>query len=104
LALERHYTRNIIMDRPDQILRELRPALPEYIAKSLGDFRANISRNRAVRVRDLMPGWLVDEDVTCTNGVMVLSKGHELSEMGIATLHMLLAARAIKEPIRVRRL
>jgi CheY-like chemotaxis protein len=104
LALERHHTRNRIMDQPYQILRELRPALPEYIAKSLGDFRANISSNRAVKVGDLMPGWLVDEDVTCTNGVMVLSKGHELSEMAIATLRRLLAAHAIREPIRVRRL
>ena len=102
LALERHFTRDKIMDKPYQILRELRPALPEYIAKALGDFRADISNNRAVRVRDLMPGWLVDEDVKCTNGLMVLSKGHELSATAIAALRRLLAAHAIHEPIRVR--
>ena len=102
LALERHYIRDTILDKPYQILRELRPALPEYIAKSLEDFRANISSNRTAMVRELVPGWLVDEDVTCRNGMMVLSKGHELSEMAITTLRRLLAAHAIQEPIRVR--
>lgn len=102
LALERHYTRDKIMTKAYQVLRELRPVVSEEILKSLVDFRTSISGNRAMRVRELMPGWLVDEDVICTNGVMVLSKGQELSVMAITTLRRLLAADAIREPIRVR--
>jgi hypothetical protein len=53
-------------------------------------------------VRDLMPGWVVDEDVRCSNGMMVLAKGHELTDTAIAALHRLLEASAIVDPIRVR--
>ncbi len=103
LALERHdIARDKVSATAYQYLRSLRPALPDYIAKSLVDFRAEISNSRAVKVHDLMPGWLVDEDVKCINGLLVLSKGHELTATAIAALRRLLAANAIHEPIRVR--
>jgi hypothetical protein len=91
------------MDLPGDVLRAVKPPIPAYIIKALTNFRADVSdEHRAARVRDLVPGWLVDEDVRCGNGIMVLSKGHELTETAIAALRRLLAAQAISEPIRVR--
>lgn len=49
-----------------------------------------------------MPGWVVDEDIRTTNGLMVLTKGHELTDTAISALQRLLAANAVEEPIRVR--
>ena len=102
LQLERHRSRDKAMERPAEILREVRPQIPDYIIKTLADFRAQISESRAVRVRDLMPGWVVEEDVHSSNGMMVLAKGHELTDTAIAALQRLREANAIMDPIRVR--
>lgn len=102
LELERFWSRSQSMDSPRDVLHAVKPPIPEYIIKSLVDFRADVSVNRAAKVRELVPGWLVDEDVKCTNGLMVLTKGHELTATAIAALRRLLAVHAISEPIRVR--
>ncbi|QID18926.1 response regulator [Nitrogeniibacter mangrovi] len=101
LELERHATRENGLERPWEILRALKPAIPDYIIKALSDLRAGVAGRRAARVSELMPGWVVEEDIRTTNGLMVLTKGHELTETAIAALHRLLAAHAIREPIRV---
>lgn len=101
LELQRYRSRNKGLDRPMEVLREAHPPIPEYIIKALADFRAQNSESRAVRVRDLMPGWVVDEDVHSSNGMMVLAKGHELTDTAIAALQRLREANAIKDPIRV---
>ena len=100
LELERHQSRGR-NDNPWVILRAARPAIPEYIIKALADFRTNVAGARAARIRDLMPGWVVDEDIRTTNGLMVLTKGHELTDTAISALQRLLDANAVKEPIRV---
>ncbi len=102
LELERHSTRDSGLQRPWEILRAARPRIPEYITKALADYRTDISGDRAARIRDLMPGWVVEEDIRTTNGLMVLTKGHELTDTAITALKRLLAASAIQEPIRVR--
>lgn len=102
LELERHAAHGWSLERPWEILRAARPALPEYIIKPLFDFRSNVSGVRSARIRELMPGWVVDEDIRTTNGLMVLTKGHELTDTAIAALKRLLAANAVVEPIRVR--
>ena len=70
--------------------------------RGAGEFRAGGAEVRSVRIHDLQPGWLVDEDIRCTNGMMVLSKGHELTDTAITALARLLAAHALQEPVRVR--
>ncbi|MFS2222080.1 response regulator [Pantoea sp. B65] len=102
LELERHAARGNSLERPWEILRAARPAIPEYIIKTLADFRANVAGARTARVRELMSGWVIDEDIRTTNGLMVLTKGHELTDTAISALQRLLAANAIREPIRVR--
>jgi ActR/RegA family two-component response regulator len=100
LELERHRTQRTLL--PRDILADLQPPLPELIVKALADFRAQASESRAVRVRDLMAGWVVEEDVHSSNGMMVLAKGHELTDTAIAALQRLREANAIKDPIQVR--
>jgi len=102
LELERHAARGWSLERPWEILRAARPALPEYLIKALSDFRSNVEGVRSARIRELMPGWVVDEDIRTTNGLMVLTKGHELTDTAISALQRLLAANAVVEPIRVR--
>lgn len=102
LELERHAARGWSLERPWEILRAVRPALPEYLIKALSDFRSNVEGVRSARIRELMPGWVVDEDIRTTNGLMVLTKGHELTDTAISALQRLLAAKAVEEPIRVR--
>jgi response regulator RpfG family c-di-GMP phosphodiesterase len=101
LELERHATRGNGLAKPWDILRAMQPPLPEYIIKSLSDLRAGVAGKRAARVSELMPGWVVEEDIRTTNGLMVLTKGHELTDTAIAALQRLLAVHAIHEPIRV---
>lgn len=102
LELERHAARGWSLERPWEILRAARPALPENLIKALSDFRSNVEGVRSARIRELMPGWVVDEDIRTTNGLMVLTKGHELTDTAISALQRLLAANAVVEPIRVR--
>ncbi|MCI4187748.1 response regulator [Dickeya dianthicola] len=102
LELERHTARGLSLEHPREILLAARPPIPEYIIKSLTDFRANVAGVRTARIDELKPGWVVDEDIRTTNDLMVLTKGHELTDTAISALQRLLTANAIKEPIRVR--
>ncbi len=101
LELERHAARGKGLEHPREILNAIKPAIPEYIIKSLTDFRANMAGVRTVRIRELKPGWVIDEDIRTTNDLMVLTKGHELTDTAIAALQRLLSLEAIKEPIQV---
>lgn len=101
LALERHATRDKGQELPAHVLAKLNPPIPEYIINALADLRATMSGKRAARVAELVPGWVVEEDVRTTNGLMVLTRGHELTATAIAALQRLLAVHAIMEPIRV---
>lgn len=101
LQLERHAARGLSLEHPREILHGAHPAIPEYIIKSLTDFRANMAGTRTVRIRELKPGWVIDEDIRTTNDLMVLTKGHELTDTAISALQRLLGLGAIKEPIQV---
>src|SRR5476649_43389 len=98
LELERHAARGQSMEQPWEILRAMRPAIPEYIVKVLADFRANAAGVHTARFCELRPGWVIDEDIRTTNGLMVLTKGHELTDTAIFALQRLLTAKAVKEP------
>lgn len=101
LELERSTARGRGLELPREILRTVRPAIPEYIIQSLVNFRASVAGSRSANINELVAGWVIEEDILTTNGLMVLTKGHELTDTAIAALRRLLAANAIKEPIRV---
>lgn len=102
LELERHTRRNKSHSAAGAVLAACRPRIPEYIIKAVAGFRIDTTLERAARIRDLVAGWIVDEDIRTNNGLMVLTRGHQLSETAIATLQRLHAVHAISEPIRVK--
>ena len=102
LELEKYAVRGRSLEHPWEILRAATPPLPDYIIKALSDFRTNVSGVRSAHIRELLPGWVVEEDILTSNGLMVLTKGHELTDTAISALQRLLSVNAIKEPIRVR--
>lgn len=57
---------------------------------------------RALRVRDLEPHMILDEDVKTRDGTLVLQQGHELSPTLIERLRQFAASRGLAEPIQVR--
>lgn len=101
LALESHSRRRSHASA-SAVLAASRPRIPEYIIKAVARFRIDTTVERSVRVRDLVTGWIVDEDIRTSNGLMVLARGHQLSDTAIATLQRLHAVHAIDEPIRVK--
>lgn len=102
LELERHSRRTRGGSSASTVLAVSRPRIPEYIIKAVSRFRVDTTVERSVRIRDLVAGWIVDEDIRTNNGLMVLARGHQLSETAIATLQRLLAVHAVSEPIRVK--
>ncbi|NYZ61953.1 response regulator [Luteimonas sp. SJ-16] len=83
-------------------LTTMEPPVPGEIVRALFDFRMeSMRRSRSVRVRDLMPGWIVEEDIRTQRGILVLTAGSELTATAILALRNHVAAHAIAEPLRV---
>ena len=57
---------------------------------------------RALRVRELQPRMILDEDVKTADGTLVLQAGHELSAVLIERLRQFASSRELAEPIQVR--
>jgi CheY-like chemotaxis protein len=57
---------------------------------------------KELRVRDLGPGMILASDVKTRDGALVLTKGHELSEVLLARLTQFAASRGIQEPVLVQ--
>jgi CheY-like chemotaxis protein len=102
LELERHASRGRSLSNAWDVLRAVKPPIPEHIIKALADFRSNVAVVRSVHISELLPGWVLEEDIRTSNGLMVLTKGHELTDTAISALQRLLTLHAVKDPIRVR--
>jgi CheY-like chemotaxis protein len=57
---------------------------------------------RSLRVRELQPRMILDEDVKTIDGTLVLQAGHELSAIVIERLRQFASSRGLAEPIQVR--
>jgi hypothetical protein len=57
---------------------------------------------RVLRVRDLCPGMVLDEDVRTATGSLVLARGHEVSFTLIERLRSYGQRVGVREPFRVR--
>lgn len=102
LVVEQHVARGSTLEVVGAALRATRPELSADVIGAVIGFRADFSESRAAFVRDLRPGWVLEEDVLSRGGVLVLSKGHELTEAAIIALSRMHDSHAIEEPIRVR--
>jgi CheY-like chemotaxis protein len=56
------------------------------IAIGSADVEAVEMETRAIRLRELRPGMIIDEDLRAANGLLLVAKGQVVSEAGIARL------------------
>ncbi|MEJ1098206.1 MULTISPECIES: HD domain-containing phosphohydrolase [unclassified Pseudoxanthomonas] len=85
-----------------QGLKTLNPAVSYQIVEALSDLRLSVNGGtRKARVRELIPGWRMEQDVVSKHGMMLLAQGSELSATAIVALRNLHATGAISEPLLV---
>jgi response regulator RpfG family c-di-GMP phosphodiesterase len=102
LHMVRCLSRKQPMSRAVLDLEMLEPPVAVEIARAFGDLRMTVdSGPRKARIRDLMPGWRIEQDIVTKRGMMLLAQGGELSTTAIVALRNLLAAGAITEPVLV---
>lgn len=102
LHMVRCLARRDPLPRALQSLKSLNPAVAYDIVEALGDLRLSIdSGTRKARIRELIPGWRIEQDVVTKRGMMLLAHGSELSVTAIVALRNLHAAGAISEPLLV---
>ena len=102
LLLSRDAMRGNLGSRPSA-LRDASPPISAAIRAALSDFRDEPGQMHAAMICELQPGWVLGEDVSTIKSRLLLSKGHELTEVTIVALRRLLAGRLIVEPIYVYR-
>lgn len=86
-------------------VRQLQPPVPVEYLDALADLRlTHRSAIRQVKVRDLVPGWRLEQDVVSRRGMMLLAQGSELSLASILSLRNMQEAGAIVEPILISHL
>ncbi|MDQ7087352.1 MAG: response regulator [Acidobacteriota bacterium] len=81
------------------------PPFPEEHLALLREYDASEEQSmtvRAVNLRDLAPGMVLDEDVLAVNGVVVISRGQEVTGALIMRLKNFDKGMGIKQPFRVR--
>jgi len=83
-------------------LESIPQPIMQPIMVAIADFRMDASSVRSLMVADLRPGHVLVENVSTTKGQLLLSKGQELTEAAIYTLHRLKSASLVQEPICVR--
>lgn len=76
--------------------RELLGLLAEYRAIRPQD------EVKSVRVVELRPRMVLDEDVVTTRGQVLVSRGHELTALVVERIAKYSAASGVREPVRVR--
>lgn len=85
-----------------QSLKTLDPAVPYQMVEALSDLRLSVdSGPRKARIRELIPGWRIEQDVVTKRGMMLLAHGSELSATAIHALRNLHAQGAISEPLLI---
>lgn len=85
-----------------QSLKTLNPAVPYQMVEALSDLRLSVdSGPRKARIRELIPGWRIEQDVVTKRGMMLLAHGSELSATAIHALRNLHAQGAISEPLLI---
>lgn len=87
-----------------QKLTESWPGLPPAIGQALR--RAQITAGDAVvrniRLSDLMPGMVLDEDLRSSNGLRLVPKGQEVTNSILVRLRSIAGGVGITEPFRVQ--
>ncbi|WP_348674616.1 response regulator [uncultured Abyssibacter sp.] len=90
------------MARALEAVAELDPPVRQAVRQALRTVKLHsCNSTRRARVNDLVPGWVVAEDIKTRQGGLVLGAGRELTVTAIMALRNLLASDAIEEPLLV---
>ena len=90
------------MSRAQEAVAKLDPPVRYAVSQALRTVKLHSGNStRSARVSDLLPGWVVAEDIKTRQGGLVLGEGRELTVTAIMALRNLLATDAIEEPLLV---
>ena len=90
------------MSRAQEAVAKLDPPVRYAVSQALRTVKLHSGNStRSARVSDLLPGWVVAEDIKTRQGGLVLGEGRELTVTAIMALRTLLATDAIEEPLLV---
>jgi response regulator RpfG family c-di-GMP phosphodiesterase len=103
LLLSKDAMRGVLVSHASNTLRNASPPIAPAIMAALADFNDDPGQMHAAMIFELQPGWVLGEDVSTIKSRLLLSKGHELTDVTIVALRRLLAGRLILEPIYVHR-
>jgi len=85
-------------------LRAMKLGFPEPVFKALLSLKA-VSQEftiRQVRVKELVPGMILDEDLLSLKGIRLVSAGHEVTRSLMVKLASFAEGVGVSEPCRVR--
>jgi CheY-like chemotaxis protein len=104
LEFDRLIARGASGDAAVAALRALKLGLPEPVLKALQSLKV-VSReftSRQVRVKDLAPGMILDEDLVSLKGIRLVPSGQEVTRTLIVKLASIADGVGVAEPFRVR--
>lgn len=101
-ALARELANQQPMARALEAVAKLDPPVRYGVSQALRAVKLHSGNStRSARVSDLLPGWVVAEDIKTRQGGLVLGEGRELTVTAIMALRNLLATGSIEEPLLV---
>lgn len=101
-ALARELANQQPMARALEAVAKLDPPVRYGVSQALRSVKLHSGNStRSARVSDLLPGWVVAEDIKTRQGGLVLGEGRELTVTAIMALRNLLATGSIEEPLLV---
>ncbi|MEN8821786.1 MAG: HD domain-containing phosphohydrolase [Abyssibacter sp.] len=101
-ALARELANQQPMTRALEAVAKLDPPVRYGVSQALRSVKLHSGNStRSARVSDLLPGWVVAEDIKTRQGGLVLGEGRELTVTAIMALRNLLATGSIEEPLLV---
>lgn len=104
LALDRSITGGDSLEQAMSKLKQHPGTYPPELVKALADLEVERARMvvRAVTVRQLDAGMILDEDVWASSGLLLAAKGLEVTEPVLLRLRSFAAGVGVIEPFRVR--
>jgi len=104
VTFDRHVSSGRIPEQAAQLVNQAAPGLPPVIAqamvKAISD-DSGLVMTRAVTLRDLEIGMMIDADVMSARGTRLVPRGTEVSSTIIERLRAVATGVCVAEPIRV---
>jgi len=89
--------------KPSQALKALEATVARPIIEALAAVSYNAGQpvEKSVTVKELMLRMIVDEDVVSKTGMLLVAKGHAITETALVYLRRFAKGEGVKEPFRV---